>query len=167
MLVLPGQLGAGRAFSDRHSPQTALGASETKTLSMTLRRSSKAGFTLVELMIVVAVIGLLAAIAIPSYVRARTQSQTTACISNLRRIDDACQEWALDNRKAANADVSFSDIQPYLRGAITCPSAGTRATFADSYTLTTVSNKPTCNVVPATHVLPADTAQVRRVTPVW
>jgi hypothetical protein len=98
-------------------------------------------------------------IAVPSFVRARTQSQTNACINNLRQIDDASQEWALDNQQAADATVSFTEIQPYLKSAIICPAAGAGATFAVSYTLTTVSNKPTCNVVPATHVLPPDTTQ--------
>ena len=116
----------------------------------------KAGFTLVEIMIVVAVIGLLAAIAVPNFVRARTQSQTNACINNLRKIDDASQQWGLEYNQAASATVAFDDIQPYLKGSITCPSAGLGATFASSYTLTTISNKPTCNVVPATHLLPAD-----------
>lgn len=123
---------------------------------MSMAKSAQAAFTLVELMIVVAVIGLLAAIAVPNFVRARTQSQTNACINNLRQIDDASQEWALDNYRAADAVVSFTDIQAYLKGAVICPSAGTGATFADSYTLTTVSNKPACNVVPATHGLPPD-----------
>ena len=123
---------------------------------MTMPASGKAGFTLVELMIVVAVIGLLAAIAVPNFVRARTQSQTNACINNLRQIDDASQEWALDNHKAADATVSFTDIRPYLKSAVICPSAGAGATFADSYTLTTVSNKPACVVLPETHVLPPD-----------
>ena len=128
-----------------------------KQLSMA--KSANAAFSLVELMIVVAVIGLLAAIAVPSYVRARTQSQVNVCINNLRQIDDASQEWALDHQKAPDANVLFADIQPYLKNTVACPSAGTSATFADSYTLTTVSNKPACKVVPATHVLPPDPGQ--------
>lgn len=91
---------------------------------MKLAKSTRAGFTLVEIMIVVAIITLLAVIAIPNFVRARTQSQLQACINNLRQIDDASQEWALDNHQMATATVSFTDIQPYLKGAILCPAAG-------------------------------------------
>ena len=121
------------------------------------RTSRKSGFTLVEIMIVVAIIGLLAAIAIPNFVRARTQSQKNACINNLRQIDGATQTWALEAKQAANAPVTYSDIQPYLKNAVICPSGGT--TFADSYTLTQVTNKPTCQLLPGTgnHALPDDT----------
>ena len=124
---------------------------------MKMKTSRKSGFTLVEIMIVVAIIGLLAAIAIPNFVRARTQSQMNACINNLRQIDGAVQQWALENKQSATATVAFTDISSYLKSSVTCPSAGAAATFATSYTLTDVSNKPTCKIITATHVLPPDT----------
>jgi prepilin-type N-terminal cleavage/methylation domain-containing protein len=119
------------------------------------RTSRNSGFTLVEIMIVVAIIGLLAAIAIPNFVRARTQSQKNACINNLRQIDGAVQQWALENKQAAAATVMFTDVQPYLKSSVTCPAGGT--TFALSYALKTVADKPTCIINPADHVLAPDT----------
>src|SRR6185295_1218887 len=98
--------------------------------------SRKAGFTLVEIMIVVAIIGLLAAIAIPNFIRARATSQTNACINNLRQIDGAVQQWALENNKASTDAVGLTDVQPYLgRGSkgsqvnvdFKCPAGGTYA----------------------------------------
>ena len=116
------------------------------------------GFTLVEMMIVVALIGLLAAIAIPNWVHARTTSQTNACLNNLRQIFGATQQWALDFRKAPDASVTPEDILPYLRKAVVCPAGGAAATFGTSYTLTTVTNLPSCRIAPAKHLLPPDTS---------
>src|SRR5215468_3256257 len=119
---------------------------------MKIRNTNKAGFTLVEIMIVVAIIGLLAAIAIANFVKARTTSQQNACINNLRQIDGAIQQWALEFKKDPAAAVTEADVTPYLKNAVICPSGGTA--FADSYTLTDVASRPVCQKVPATHVLP-------------
>jgi prepilin-type N-terminal cleavage/methylation domain-containing protein len=115
------------------------------------RTSRQGGFTLVEIMIVVAIIGLLASIAIPNFVKARTTAQMNACISNLRVIDGAIQQWALDTKQGDTATVTAADILPYLKNSVTCPSGG--KTFADSYAVSTVQVRPTCLKVPATHKL--------------
>jgi prepilin-type N-terminal cleavage/methylation domain-containing protein len=124
---------------------------------MTINKTSKKGFTLVEIMIVVAIIGLLAAIAIPNFVRARTTSQMNACINNLRQIDGAKQQWALETKQATNATPSFSDISGYLKNSVLCPAGGSTATFSSSYSINNVGVKPTCQILSATHVLPPDT----------
>jgi prepilin-type N-terminal cleavage/methylation domain-containing protein len=123
---------------------------------MNNRTSRKSGFTLVEIMIVVAIIGLLAAIAIPNFIRARTQSQKNACINNLRQIDEATQTWALEKQVAASAGVAFSNISPYLKNSVICPDGGTA--FSDSYTLNGISSKPTCKKDSVNHILPPDTS---------
>ena len=123
---------------------------------MKINTSRKSGFTLVEIMIVVAIIGLLAAIAIPNFVRARTTSQMNACINNLRQVDGAIQQWALENKKDTAASVGFTDISSYLKNSVICPSGGT--TFGNSYTISDVATKPVCQKVSSSHKLPADTS---------
>ena len=108
-------------------------------------------------MIVVALIGLLAAVAVPTFVRARTTSQKNACINNLREIFSATQQWALEMRQSPNATVGFTDIQPYLKNSVTCPSGGATATFASSYALVDVTTLPTCKVDSGSHILEPDT----------
>ncbi len=119
---------------------------------MKLNTSRKAGFTLVEIMIVVAIIGLLAAIAIPNFVRARKTSQTNACINNLRQIDGAKQQWALELGKSS-ADLPVdTDIQPFLgRGSlgtlanVHCPLVPSQLNLCAGYTIGVVGTAPLCN----------------------
>jgi prepilin-type N-terminal cleavage/methylation domain-containing protein len=111
------------------------------------------GFTLVEIMIVVLIIGILMAIAVPNFIRARESSRRNSCIANLKQIDSAKEQWAMDNKQATGAACQMSDLAPtYLKGAATgptCPGGGT-------YTVNVVGTNPACSLsgAPDLHVLP-------------
>ena len=120
------------------------------------KNNRSAGFTLVEIMIVVAIIGLLAAIAIPNFVKARATSQADACINNLRQIDAAANQFALESKLTTGAAINFpNDLTPYLKmnansSIPACPAGG-------SYSDTAVGTLPTCslgNTVSPGHFLP-------------
>jgi prepilin-type N-terminal cleavage/methylation domain-containing protein len=125
---------------------------------MQTKTSRKSGFTLVEIMIVVAIIGLLAAIAIPNFVRARQVSQANACINNLRLIDGAKQQWALENKKSSTDSPSDAQLQQYLgRGAGQLPVCPIGTDYDNSYTTGDVQTAPVCKLGTAqnpAHVLP-------------
>jgi hypothetical protein len=95
-----------------------------------------------------AVPAILAAIAIPNFVKARQTAQQNACINNLRLIQAAKDQWDLEKRKPATAVPTREDIQPYLgrgRGTIQCPQGG-------EYHVGAVGESPTCSI--PSHVLP-------------
>ncbi len=117
--------------------------------SSSLRRvQRREGFTLVEMMIVVAVIGLLAAIAIPNYVQARSSAQVKACIYNLTQIQEIKSQWALDNKKKDLDLPTAADLAPYFRDKMLppCPGGGT-------YRIRRVVRDPVCSLAINGHTL--------------
>ena len=113
-----------------------------------------------EICIAVVLIVLLAAIAIPNFVRSRSTLSATSCINNLRILDSAKAQWALLQKKK-NTDIpAGSDIQPYMGGGPAgelpvCP-IDPKQTFDSSYSLNSIGAKPTCKIMPADpgHILP-------------
>ena len=137
------------------------------------RSKNKAGFTLVEIMIVVLIIGILLAIAIPNFVSARESSRAKACIANLKQIDSATQQYCMDKKLDATAYALAANkptlntaattglvsaagaVSGYLRTTPSCPSSG-------AYNVApTISDSPYCsisgNATNATVVAPTST----------
>ena len=93
----------------------------------------RGGFTLVEIMIVVAIIALLAAIAVPNFLRARKRSQATRVLEDLRMIDSAIDQYAIETNKTSNASVTWTDVRAYLKTGSALYNSGGADLFGNSY----------------------------------
>ena len=113
-----------------------------------MTKMNKKGFTLVEIMIVVAIIGLLAAIAIPNFIKAREKAQTNACIANLKQLQGAAQVWAIDTGQASDATADKTALEPdYIKK---WPTEGPDATEYASFA---INADPICAVGNADHTI--------------
>ena len=111
-------------------------------------KKARKGFTLVEIMIVVLIIGILLAIAVPNFIRAREGSRTKSCIANLKHIDSAKEQWAMDNKKSDGDAVTAGALWAaggYIKSQPACPSGGT-------YVVGNIGTNPTCSIA-GTHIL--------------
>lgn len=115
--------------------------------------NKKSAFTLVEIMIVVLIIGILMAIAVPNFVKARESARANSCVATLKQIDSAKEQYAMaaklntgDAVTLANLYVAGASATNYLKINPTCPSGG-------AYTVNVVGTNPACSIG-GLHVLP-------------
>lgn len=106
------------------------------------RNTQRGGFTLIEIMIVVAIISLLAAIAVPNYLRSRKRSQATQVLEDLRLIDSAVDQYAIECNKGSGNSVVWADIQKYIKPASRLYASNGTDLLGNSFTIPTVDNLP-------------------------
>ena len=101
-------------------------------------RKARRAFTLVEIMIVVLIIGILLAIAIPNFIRARESSRAKSCQANLKQIDSSTEQYLMDNKTSTYP--ALSALNPtYIKSAPSCPSGGTSTSGS-------AATNPTCSI---------------------
>ena len=116
-------------------------------------RWGRKGFTLVEIMIVVLIIGILLAIAVPNFIKARETSRSKSCVANLKQIEAAKEQWCMDNKQSTTATPADTDLYgntAYVKNTPSCPSGGT-------YTIGDMATRPVCSIgtgATPSHVLP-------------
>ena len=121
---------------------------------------NRGGFTLVEIMIVVAIIALLAAIAVPNFLRARKRSQATRILEDLRMIDSAIDQYAIETNKTTGAPVNWADVQKYLKIGSSLYNSGhldlLSHDFGAAFTVDTIPVVPTATFDALSDVAPND-----------
>ena len=121
---------------------------------------NRGGFTLVEIMIVVAIIALLAAIAVPNFLRARKRSQATRILEDLRMIDSAIDQYAIERNKKSGDTASWSDIRDYLKTGSTLEQSGgsdmLNNSFGTTFSVDSIPKVPTATFAKLSDVAPAD-----------
>src|SRR5580692_4764575 len=100
---------------------------------------NRGGFTLVEIMIVVAIIALLASIAVPNFLRARKRTQATRCLQDLRVIDNAISQYAIENNKSTGNTVTWTDVQAYIKSGSSLYNSGANDLLGNAYNTGTFS----------------------------
>lgn len=124
------------------------------------KSKSKPSFSSLGVVTILGILALVALVAIPNFIRARTDSASNACVNNLRNIEAAKQQWGLENNKTNLDDiVTWNDVTPYLgRGvsgslvSIYCPKDQSKQ-CSNSYTLGNLSTKPKCKIRPSEDII--------------
>ena len=121
---------------------------------------NRGGFTLVEIMIVVAIIALLAAIAVPNFLRARKRSQATRILEDLRMIDSAIDQYAIENNKASGDAVTWAGVQGYLKKGSSLYNSGHTdllgGDYGASFTVDSIPKISTASFGKLSDVAPSD-----------
>jgi len=105
-----------------------------------MKKRTKSGFTILEIMIVVTIIGFVCGMCIPAFMKSRATAQATDCINNLRLISGAKDQWAVENFANNGDPVDSSQVAPFFkRGFPSCPASG-------DYQVNNVGDDPTCNI---------------------